>query len=101
MPPTTRRGLTVSRNSCLLRRKLRIAVGSNENLPRVIGHEIAGDVVELGAGVTSFKQGDRVNVFYHLTFGDCRWCNLGRNDLCDNHAGYVGRQIDGGLAESL
>ena len=73
--------------------------GSNEKLPRVIGHEIAGDVEELGAGVTRFKQGDRVNVFYYLTCGDCRWCNLGRNDLCDNHAGYVGRQIDGGLAE--
>jgi alcohol dehydrogenase, propanol-preferring len=72
---------------------------TSDKLPRIIGHEIAGDVVEVGPSVTSFKQGDRVNVYYYLTCGDCRWCNLGRDDLCDNHAGYVGRQIDGGLAE--
>ncbi|MFQ6029581.1 MAG: alcohol dehydrogenase catalytic domain-containing protein, partial [Dehalococcoidia bacterium] len=70
-----------------------------DKLPRVIGHEIAGDVVECGPGVRNFGPGDRVNVFYYLTCGDCRWCNVGREDLCDNHAGYVGRQIDGGLAE--
>src|SRR5918996_407849 len=74
---------------------------TSDKLPRIIGHEIAGDVVEVGPSVTSFKQGDRVNVYYCLTCGDCRWCNLGRDDLCDNHAGYVGRQIDGGLAESV
>lgn len=73
--------------------------GANDRLPRIIGHEIAGDVVGLGTGVTTFKEGDRVIVYYYLTCGDCRWCNLGRDDLCDNHAGYVGRQIDGGLAE--
>jgi propanol-preferring alcohol dehydrogenase len=72
---------------------------ADDKLPRIIGHEIAGDVVELGPGVTGFNQGDRVNVYYYLTCGNCRWCNLGRDDLCDNHAGYVGRQIDGGLAE--
>lgn len=70
-----------------------------DKLPRIIGHEIAGDVVEVGDGVTHYQPGDRVNVYYYLTCGDCRWCNLAREDLCDNHAGYVGRQIDGGLAE--
>lgn len=73
--------------------------GARDKLPRIIGHEIAGDVVESGPGVTNFKPGDRVNVYYYLTCGDCRWCNVGRDDLCDNLAGYVGRQIDGGLAE--
>ena len=68
--------------------------GSTDNaladkLPRVIGHEIAGDVVECGPGVRNFEPGDRVNVFYYLTCGDCRWCNVGREDLCDNHSGYV------------
>ncbi|MFQ5860716.1 MAG: alcohol dehydrogenase catalytic domain-containing protein [Dehalococcoidia bacterium] len=70
-----------------------------DKLPRIIGHEIAGDVAEVGPGVISFKPGDRVNVYFYLTCGDCRWCNVGREDLCDNFAGYVGRQIDGGLAE--
>jgi propanol-preferring alcohol dehydrogenase len=72
---------------------------TDDKFPRIIGHEIAGDVVELGPGTTGFNKGDRVNVYYYLTCGNCRWCNQGRDDLCDNHAGYVGRQIDGGLAE--
>ena len=62
---------------------------SPPKLPRIIGHELAGDVVEVGSNVTSFKQGDRVNVYFYLTCGDCRWCNVGREDLCDNHYGYV------------
>ena len=70
-----------------------------DKFPRIIGHEIAGDVVETGPNVTAFKPGDRVNVYFYLTCGNCRWCNVGREDLCDNHAGYVGRQIDGGLAD--
>ncbi len=70
-----------------------------DKVPRIIGHEIAGDVVETGPNVSAFKPGDRINVYFYLTCGNCRWCNVGREDLCDNHAGYVGRQIDGGLAE--
>lgn len=73
--------------------------GEKDKLPRIIGHEVAGDVVDVGPGVVDFKKGDRVIVYYYLICGDCRWCNVGREDLCDRHAGYVGRQIDGGLAE--
>lgn len=68
-------------------------------LPRIIGHEIAGDVVDVGPGVSTFDPGDRVAVYYYLTCGDCRWCRQGREDLCDRLGGQVGRQIDGGLAE--
>src|SRR5919108_1202975 len=73
--------------------------GTSGKLPRIIGHEIAGDVTEIGPSVDGFKPGDRVNVYYYLTCGNCRWCNRGRDDLCDQQAGVVGRQIDGGLAE--
>jgi alcohol dehydrogenase, propanol-preferring len=73
--------------------------GTSGKLPRVIGHEIAGDVTQVGPYVNGFKPGDRVNVYYYLTCGNCRWCDRGRDDLCDNLAGTVGRQIDGGLAE--
>ena len=75
--------------------------GEIEKFPRIIGHEVAGDVVGVGPGVVNFKAGDRVIVYYYLTCGDCHWCNVGREDLCDHHAGYVGRQIDGGLAEYI
>jgi alcohol dehydrogenase, propanol-preferring len=73
--------------------------GTSGKLPRIIGHEIAGDVTEVGPFVDGFMPGDRVNVYYYLTCGNCRWCNRGRDDLCDHQAGVVGRQIDGGLAE--
>lgn len=73
--------------------------GASGKLPRIIGHEIAGDVTEVGPAVNGFKPGDRVNVYYYLICGNCRWCNRGRDDLCDRQAGVVGRQIDGGLAE--
>jgi propanol-preferring alcohol dehydrogenase len=68
-------------------------------LPRIIGHEIAGEVVEVGPGVNAFRPGDRVAVYYYLTCGVCRWCRAGRDDLCTNRRGQVGREIDGGLAE--
>jgi len=55
----------------------------------------------VGPGVVNFKTGDRVIAYYYLICGDCRWCRVGREDLCDNHAGYVGRQIEGGLAEYI
>jgi D-arabinose 1-dehydrogenase-like Zn-dependent alcohol dehydrogenase len=73
--------------------------GASGKLPRIIGHEIAGDVTEVGPSVDGFAPGDRVNVYYYLICGNCRWCNRGRDDLCDRQAGVVGRQIDGGLAE--
>ena len=73
--------------------------GAAGKLPRIIGHEIAGDITQLGPSVSGFKPGDRVNVYYYLICGNCRWCDRGRDDLCDNLAGTVGRQIDGGLAE--
>ena len=73
--------------------------GTSGKLPRIIGHEIAGVVTQVGPSVDGFKAGDRVNVYYYLTCGNCRWCNRGRDDLCEHQAGVVGRQIDGGLAE--
>ncbi len=73
--------------------------GTSGKLPRIIGHEIAGDVTETGPGVQGFKTGDRVNVYYYLVCGYCRWCKRAREDLCDNQKGHVGRHNDGGLAE--
>jgi propanol-preferring alcohol dehydrogenase len=73
--------------------------GRSGKLPRIIGHEVAGDVTDIDPAVQDFRPGDRVNVYYYLTCGNCRWCNRGRDDLCEHQAGVVGRQIDGGLAE--
>ena len=50
--------------------------------PRVLGHEIAGDVVEIGSGVTRFKPGDRVFVTHHVPCNDCRYCRAGQHTAC-------------------
>ncbi|HEX9116262.1 MAG TPA: alcohol dehydrogenase catalytic domain-containing protein, partial [Anaerolineae bacterium] len=68
-------------------------------LPLIIGHEIAGEVVGLGAGVARFKVGDRIGVpWLGWTCGRCRYCLSGRENLCD-FARFTGYTIDGGYAE--
>jgi L-iditol 2-dehydrogenase len=42
--------------------------------PRVYGHETAGTVAAVGAGVTKYKPGDRVIVFHHIPCGECFYC---------------------------
>jgi L-iditol 2-dehydrogenase len=44
--------------------------------PRIYGHETAGIVVGVGAGVTGYRPGDRVIVFHHIPCGDCFYCKL-------------------------
>ncbi len=72
---------------------------TNATFPRVIGHEILGEIVEIGAGVAGFAVGDRVTNHAYMTCGHCKWCKADREPLCDNLAGFVGRQSDGGYAE--
>ena len=42
--------------------------------PRIYGHETAGTVAAVGAGVTKYQVGDRVCVFHHIPCGDCFYC---------------------------
>lgn len=68
-------------------------------LPLVPGHEIVGVVAERGAAVERYAIGDRVGVpWLGHTCGVCRYCALGRENLCDN-ARFTGYHIDGGYAE--
>ena len=69
--------------------------------PRVIGHEITGEVEEVGDDVTSLKVGDPVTCYFYLTCGTCKWCRRNRETLCENFNGYVGRGVDGGYAEYI
>lgn len=69
--------------------------------PRILGHEITGEIVALGAGVTGLKTGDPVTAYFYLTCGHCYWCRINRETLCDNFGGYVGRETDGGYAEYI
>ena len=67
--------------------------------PRIPGHEIAGDVVEVGTAVRTVKVGQRVTNHFYLTCGQCKQCRAGRETLCLNQRGNVGAAIDGGYAE--
>src|SRR5688572_8200016 len=69
--------------------------------PRILGHEIAAEIVATGAAVTNVKVGDGVTAYFYLTCGACRWCRTDRETLCDNFGGYVGREVDGGYAEYI
>src|SRR4051794_12441543 len=52
-------------------------------MPMVLGHEAAGEVVELGAGVDDFEVGDRVVLAFVPACGACEPCRSGRAALCD------------------
>jgi L-iditol 2-dehydrogenase len=66
--------------------------------PRVMGHEIAGEVVELGEGVTGWQPGDRVQVIAAIPDGTCEECLRDRMTVCPNQES-MGYHYDGGFAE--
>jgi 2-desacetyl-2-hydroxyethyl bacteriochlorophyllide A dehydrogenase len=67
-------------------------------LPRIVGHELAGDVVELGGGVTEWRTGDRVTAAIDVTCGRCRQCMAGQTQLC-RAMRRIGFERDGGHAD--
>lgn len=52
-------------------------------VPLVLGHEIAGIIVEAGKGVKGYKVGDRVSVSHHVPCGKCRFCRAGHETVCE------------------
>src|SRR5580693_9366147 len=67
--------------------------------PLVLGHEIAGRVVEKGATVEELQIGDRVGVpWVHWTCGECEFCREGNENLCVKQK-ITGVTVDGGYAE--
>ncbi len=54
-----------------------------DKVPLVLGHEIAGEVVEVGQGVTQYKKGDRVSASHHVPCNTCRYCLRGHHTVCE------------------
>jgi alcohol dehydrogenase, propanol-preferring len=69
--------------------------------PLILGHEIAGRVVEKGEAVDFLNVGDRVGVpWVHWTCGECEFCREGNENLCAKQK-ITGVTVDGGYAEFM
>lgn len=66
--------------------------------PRIIGHEIAGEVVEVPEDEKTFAVGDRVVLEPYVYCGKCYPCSIGHTNCCENLT-VLGVHIDGGMAE--
>jgi propanol-preferring alcohol dehydrogenase len=67
---------------------------------RIPGHEVVGEVVDVGPDTSRFQPGDRVGIAWlRSTCGSCRACRSGRENLCRN-ALFTGWDADGGYAEN-
>jgi L-iditol 2-dehydrogenase len=72
----------------------------NLSPPRVLGHEVAGEVVEAGEGAGGWSAGDRVQVIAAIPDGSCHECRHGWMTVCPNQE-RIGYQHDGGFAELM
>lgn len=69
-----------------------------DKVPLVLGHEVAGVVVEAGQGVEKFRMGDRVAATHHVPCNTCHYCLNGNHTVCDTL--LRGTHFDpGGFAE--
>jgi L-iditol 2-dehydrogenase len=72
--------------------------GTAYHYPIILGHEIAGEVAEVGEGLDESIVGRRVAVAPLIPCGKCEWCERGRYSMCDDYD-YLGSRRDGGCAE--
>ncbi len=68
-------------------------------LPAILGHEVAGTVIAVGAEVARFRPGDRVACLQRVNCGHCNFCRDSRPTLCRSGAVFFGEEIPGGYAE--
>lgn len=67
--------------------------------PRILGHEMAGEIVETGGGVYKFKTGDRVFVSHHVPCYNCHYCLSGNHTACESL--HTGNYEPGGFSEYI
>jgi L-iditol 2-dehydrogenase len=70
------------------------------SLPRVLGHEVAGEITEIGASVEGWSVGDRVQVIAAIPDGTCHFCRRDQQTVCEDLES-IGYQYDGGFAELM
>src|SRR4051812_46141377 len=70
------------------------------NYPRILGHELAVEVLETGASVNDLKPGDRCAVNPYVTCGRCAACRRGRSNCCAKMC-VIGVHADGGMRDRI
>ncbi len=68
--------------------------------PLTTGHELAGEIVELGTNVKTLNLGDVVSVETHIVCGECEMCRTGKGHICQ-HTEIIGVDVDGAFAEYI
>lgn len=68
--------------------------------PRVLGHEVCGEITEVGENVTQWKKGDRVALIPYVSCQVCPSCQSGRPNCCENIS-VIGVHENGGFCEYL
>jgi NADPH:quinone reductase-like Zn-dependent oxidoreductase len=75
----------------------RLRLPGQQPLPHILGMEVTGEIVAVGPQARQFRPGDRVLASV-VTCGQCRYCRLGRETLCEDRR-MLGTQLPGGYAE--
>jgi propanol-preferring alcohol dehydrogenase len=86
------------------RTDLKIWAGTHpaiKRLPHILGHEVAGKVVEVGRSVPQEIVGKHALVYFYLSCGTCDFCRKGCENLCSDLKGVIGFTEDGGYSEYI
>jgi D-arabinose 1-dehydrogenase-like Zn-dependent alcohol dehydrogenase len=78
----------------------RAGISKIDNLPLTLGHEVAGCIERVGAGVANVAAGDRVCIHYLIHCGICEFCVRGLEQFCQTGQ-MIGKHLDGGYAEFI
>jgi len=68
--------------------------------PRVLGHELAGEVVQVGPNESGINVGDHCAIEPYISCGKCRACRIGHTNCCENIQ-VIGIHVDGGMQDLL
>lgn len=74
---------------------------AKRKMPLVIGAEASGEVIAIGAGVSSVLPGQLVSIYGARTCGLCKACREGRDNLCEHVGGVHGFHLDGFACEKV
>lgn len=70
-------------------------------VPAILGHEAAGEVIEVGSEVEGWSVGDRAATLQRLSCGTCHHCHAERRSLCKQDNRFFGEELPGGYAQYM